>query len=314
MFDIQMMKFFLIICINYVQTKNLWNTIVAFGDANTDTGNVYNLTNYQWPLVPPYYQGRFSNGPLWIECLNNTSVFNYAYADATIDSDNLIAGYTGPNLTIVPSIRQQIITYLSTQYVGSMDTSQIIYIIWAGADEYIINPNVSASAVVAALLSAVYDLLGNQIKNLIVVNLPPLQSFPGLNSHRNLSTVVNQHNDYLLTNISYIQSNTPGVSIRIFDLYSLIAEILSNNSVYKLNKTSQCWTLSNYKIISQCSDPDQYVFIDNNYHFTRVIHQIIGDNIQQLFVSSSLRIVFSSKFSLFLCVILSRLMIMISFG
>lgn len=319
MFDIQIMKFnliFLIIFLGYVQTQTgllPLNTIVAFGDANTDTGNVYNLTNYQWPLVPPYYQGRFTNGPVWIEYLNISNILNYAYGDATIDNDNLIAGYTGPNRTLVPGIRQQIVTYLTAQYVTTMDLSQTLYIIWAGGDEYMINSSVSPSTVVATLLAAVYDLLVIGIEKLIVVNLPPLQSYPGINYDTIFSTLVIQHNNYLLSNITLIQSQYPQVSIEIFDLHSLITQILSDKSMYKLNTINPCWTQSNYKIISQCSNPDQYVFIDN-YHFTRVVHQIIADNIQQLIVSSSSRIFLLSKYSLFFCIILFQLMMMISLG
>ncbi|CAM4780750.1 unnamed protein product [Rotaria magnacalcarata] len=39
-----------------------FDTIVRFGDSHTDTGNVYNLTSHAWPIVPPYVEGRFSNG------------------------------------------------------------------------------------------------------------------------------------------------------------------------------------------------------------------------------------------------------------
>ncbi len=310
MFYVQIMKFnfiFLIIFINYVQTQTILlplTTIVTFGDANTDTGNVYNLTNHQWPLVPPYYQGRFTNGPVWIDNLNISNVFNYAYGDATIDNDNLIAGYTGPNQTLVPGIRQQIVTYLTVQYVATMDLSRTLYVIWAGGEEYLINSSVSASAVVATLLLAVYDLLNIGIQKLIVVNLPPLQAYPGLSDDSRFSTLVIQHNNYLLSNITLIQAQYPQVSIEIFDLNSLITKILSNNSMYKLNKINNCWTLSNYKIISQCLNPNQYVFIDN-YHFTTVIHEIIADNIQQLIVpsSSSSRILTSSKFYFIFCII-----------
>ena len=40
--------------------------IVAFGDSLIDTGNVFAATG-QPPA--PYYDGRFSNGPVWVEYL-----------------------------------------------------------------------------------------------------------------------------------------------------------------------------------------------------------------------------------------------------
>src|SRR4051794_25936876 len=46
--------------------------IVAFGDSLTDTGNLYAVTQTSpsGPFPPsPYYEGRFSNGPVWVEWL-----------------------------------------------------------------------------------------------------------------------------------------------------------------------------------------------------------------------------------------------------
>ncbi|MBV8232201.1 MAG: hypothetical protein JO329_19640, partial [Planctomycetaceae bacterium] len=41
--------------------------LVAFGDSLTDVGNVYHITNGTFPVSPPYDQGRFSDGPVWVE-------------------------------------------------------------------------------------------------------------------------------------------------------------------------------------------------------------------------------------------------------
>lgn len=43
--------------------------IVVFGDSLSDTGNFYYISGDTYPVSPPYYNGRFSNGPVWIETL-----------------------------------------------------------------------------------------------------------------------------------------------------------------------------------------------------------------------------------------------------
>jgi outer membrane lipase/esterase len=278
-------------------------TVVTFGDSNTDTGNVYNITNHQWPLVPPYYQGRFTDGPVWIERLNISNILNYAYGDATIDNDNLITGFTGPNMTPVPGIRQQIVAYLADHYMDTIDLSCTLYIIWASGNEYLINSSLSADIVVEALLTAVYDLLVIEIEHLIIINVPPLQSFPENDKNKILSTVIDEHNNYLVSNIIQIQLEYPTISIQIFDVNSLITKILANNSIYTLNTIDKCWNIVNNSIISQCINPNQYVFIDD-YHFTSIIHQIIADNIHQFIVSSSSRTFSFSKLYIFLFIIL----------
>ncbi|HDV5785644.1 TPA: hypothetical protein RJD83_002616 [Legionella pneumophila] len=41
--------------------------IVVFGDGLSDNGNLYAYTNHRRPASPAYYNGRFSNGPVWVE-------------------------------------------------------------------------------------------------------------------------------------------------------------------------------------------------------------------------------------------------------
>ena len=55
-----------------------FNRIYVFGDSLSDTGNVFNLTNFAKsfvdptiPIDPPagYFDGRYSNGPVWVDYL-----------------------------------------------------------------------------------------------------------------------------------------------------------------------------------------------------------------------------------------------------
>ncbi|CAF5179240.1 unnamed protein product, partial [Rotaria sp. Silwood1] len=94
-----------------IQSKKLpYDTIVCFGDSSSDTGNFYQLTNSKWPVDPPYYNGRFSNGKTWIEKLGVSNLINYAYGSATTDN-NLVQGFTTLNVR-VPGVRQQITKYM----------------------------------------------------------------------------------------------------------------------------------------------------------------------------------------------------------
>jgi phospholipase/lecithinase/hemolysin len=44
----------------------LFSEIVVFGDSESDAGNVFELSGDTYPASPPYWQGRFSNGPVWV--------------------------------------------------------------------------------------------------------------------------------------------------------------------------------------------------------------------------------------------------------
>ena len=262
-----------------------FDTIVSFGDSNTDTGNVYNLTGNRWPSVPPYYKGRFSNGPLWIEKLGVPELMNYAYGDATIVDDNLLGDFTRANRTRVPAVRQQIVKYLSENDITNANLSRTLHVIWAGNTEYLSNVNVSTELMVTNSCDAMEDLLLVGIDHLLIINLPPLNAFPRLVRDATLESRIVAHNNYLLTNISRLQASRTDVSMKLFDVYSLIKTLLSKQSTSTLNKVDPCWTINNRTVTAQCANPDDHVFIDSS-HFSSVVHQLIADRIRQFLLSS----------------------------
>jgi outer membrane lipase/esterase len=73
-----------------------YNQIVAFGDSLSDTGNDFILSGGTSPATP-YFQERFSNGPIWLDQLaiklgvagpgpSLSGGTNYAYGGATAGS------------------------------------------------------------------------------------------------------------------------------------------------------------------------------------------------------------------------------------
>lgn len=76
-----------------------FNDIVAFGDSLTDNGNIYAISGGLLPDPDTYYEGRFSNGPVWVEYmaaqlkLNGTLDDNaYGGAKSGWDSDVFSVG------------------------------------------------------------------------------------------------------------------------------------------------------------------------------------------------------------------------------
>lgn len=271
--------------------KLRFTSVVAFGDDNTDTGNVFALTDHQWPPVPPYNQGRFTDGRLWIENLGIANIQNYAYIGATTDNDNLVTGFTPPNQTSVPDVRQQIRNYLTQTDIGMVDLSRTLYVIWAGTNDYLGNASVTADLVVSSLVNAVYDLLVVGVTHLVLVNQPPLYAYPGFAyAHPDLNLTLKSQiltqNQLLQTNLSILDLLNNRASIRVFDVYSLIDNILVGNATSKLNAVDPCWIIGGDILLSNCSNPKQYVFIDE-LHLTSTIHQMIANGFRQFLCSSS---------------------------
>ncbi len=113
-----------------------FDAIYVFGDSYNDVGNLYAASGKTYP-PPPYYQGRFSNGPLWVEHVAGTYGLpmapslaggtDYAFGGAQV----LAAVPFGTGS--IPSVPQQVELYLS-QHKGKADPNAL-YIVEGGGND-----------------------------------------------------------------------------------------------------------------------------------------------------------------------------------
>src|SRR6478672_1761377 len=118
------------------QRASAFSQLVAFGDSLSDAGNVNNQT---FGISPgsPYWQGRFSNGPVWIEDLApsfSLSVPTYSRAGGANATNWAYGGaHTGPgSITHVfftfPNVQTQINNYLN----ANNPNANQLFVVWAG--------------------------------------------------------------------------------------------------------------------------------------------------------------------------------------
>lgn len=276
--------FLFVVVIESVEQTS-FDTFVFFGDSNTDTVQVSNLTNGQWPPSPPYWKGRASDGPIWVDRLTVGTSINYAYSAATTDN-NLIRGYTGPNGDIpVPGVRQQIEIFRNRTDLSKMNFGRTLFFIWAGANDYFFNLTLSPAVVVPSLLNSVNDLIQVGAQHLLIMNQPPLQIVPAavaLNLTAYITSLVLTHNANLSRSIDSLSKK----NVRLVDLYSLIGDVLNRTSLYGINNTQSCWQLINASFVPMCSSLNNSLFMDN-FHFTSRVHQILADEVQSLIGETS---------------------------
>lgn len=280
---------FLFLYIHLVNTQHIpFDTIVSFGDSNTDTGNVYNLTNYTWPIVPPYYHGRFSNGPVWIENLGISNIKNYAYGGATTDN-NLVKGYTALDTILVPGVRQQIQIYLNETNGININFTRTLYVIRVGGNDYYFNSTLSPSIVADSTINGVKDLLNLGAKHILIVNQSPVQTMPFIQTEEQSIYYRDRtiyHNKNLSKGIEKLGYDHHQVSLYLFDVYTFMLKTISNNSNVFTNIKDNCWNISNGRIIISCTNPNSYVYIDQ-YHFTARMHELTGNAVRQFIASFS---------------------------
>lgn len=91
-----------------------YGRLVVFGDSLSDNGNLYAASGNTAPASPPYFQGRFSNGPVFTELLGFTALRGAIPTSAVSGSVNFAYGgsRTDNNVAFPPGMRQQLTTYL----------------------------------------------------------------------------------------------------------------------------------------------------------------------------------------------------------
>lgn len=153
--------------------------LVVFGDSLSDTGNVFAVTLGAVPASPPYYAGRFSNGPVWVEYLAaalDLPFENLAYGGAQTDHGNLFDGLFGIDF---PGLADEIALFMSESAVIDPDA---VYVVWAGANDFRAAlargqiPDIAA--VIGNLVSTIEALYLAGGEHVVVLNLPDLGLTP----------------------------------------------------------------------------------------------------------------------------------------
>ncbi|MBH8562563.1 SGNH/GDSL hydrolase family protein [Nostoc sp. CENA67] len=263
-----------------------YDEIYVFGDSFSDTGNFYHATKGAIPPSPTYFEGRFSNGPVWEEYLAQQLGLtvnlsnNFAFGGATTGLDNI--GLPG-----LPGLQQQINSFTAENPSANPNA---LYIVWTGANDYFSYflggvPNFNKT--VTNLSQAVTSLAQVGAQNIMVVNLPDLGLFPvtGGNSQISsyLSTLTNAHNSKLNTTLKLLsQQLRPEINIIPLNVNSLFNRVIAAPGEFSFtNVTDSCIGNSSVVPIDISTQPitctpDKFLFWDE-IHPTTATHKLIGE-------------------------------------
>jgi phospholipase/lecithinase/hemolysin len=260
-----------------------FSSVYVFGDSLVDSGNTY-ARSFGLIPPPPYFPGRASNGPVWVEYLapelglTYNPATNFAFAGATSGTTNTLPFST---LFGLPGLQQEVASY--RLFNRSADPNGL-YILQAGADDYLGNGS-NPQTVVANLTNAIENLAAVGAKNFLISNLPDLGNLPGTRNTpaaTDLSLLTSVHNILLSTSlISLSQSFGSSVNLIPLDVNTLFSTVAANPTAFGLtNTTAACInptpSLATLGITpTVCSNPDSYLFWDD-IHPTTFAHQEIA--------------------------------------
>ncbi|PAX45694.1 SGNH/GDSL hydrolase family protein [Brunnivagina elsteri] len=235
----------------------------VFGDSLSDIGKAFALTGQGIPPAP-YFNGRFSNGPVWVEYLSpafGAKQTNYAIGGAnTGDTNTLIPG----NPLKLPGLAQQVEEFTATNPKVDEDA---LYILWAGANDYLGGGQTNPGIPVGNITNAVTSLAKLGAKNFLVANLPDLGKLPGTinkDFSTGLSTLTAFHNTLLNSSLTTL-SQQLGLKMIQLDVNDLFSQAIATKVF--ANTTEPCLNLAAKTI---CSNPNDYLFWDDihptNFH------------------------------------------------
>ena len=273
------------------ETPNLgFEGIVVFGDSLTDTGNFYYVSGGTYPLSPPYYNGRFSNGPAWIESfaplLGVEADFTTPYLVNPFAADNFATGGANSDSTDIWGVglglHTQIGLYAST---GRGFASDDLAVVWSGANDYLFGGATDPNVVVGNLSFGLAALNSLGAEHLLVMNMPGLGNTPLLNGtpySDMFNTLSAGHNILLENSVAALRASL-GAEIIYVDVETAVSEILSNGARYGFTNTTGSCLDADKNWTGLCSlnpdysiNADGFVFFDA-IHPTAQTHELLAE-------------------------------------
>ncbi|WP_282608172.1 SGNH/GDSL hydrolase family protein [Pelagibius sp. Alg239-R121] len=274
-----------------------YTQLFVFGDSLSDSGNIFNLTGGTFPPSPPYFPGRFSNGPNWVDQfgaqlgLNPTlgtdpglnpvappsDGINFAYGAATSGATTIAHLATGnPALSVLPGLTQQIQQFQSIYAGPNTPDPDALFVLWIGGNDYLFGINDPAT-VLANIENAINTLSGLGAENFLIANLPdlgetPLAGFQGAEGPLNAVTQV--HNDGLEQLLGTLDGN-----FSLLDINALFKEALADPAAFGFNNAEDAFLqtcfVNGQFVCPPGTSPNDFVYWDE-VHPTTAAHRVIA--------------------------------------
>lgn len=250
--------------------------LVVFGDSLSDVGNINQSTLGAQP-GSDYYQGRFSNGPLYIDYVaaelgkpmhhSRDGGLNFAHGGA------LTSGTGFPSNLFIDDLDDQVGDFLAADSPAADD----LLVVWIGGNNIAALTDAGGGSVQPAVDSLIGDLtrLYNAGgRDFLVPNLPPIGKTPRYNQTTRAAladSLAGQFNDALAASLLAFAGSRPDANVFELDIDGLFDKILANPDRFGLTNVTD----PAYNGGSTVSNPDQYLFWDD-FHPTRVAHEGLG--------------------------------------
>ena len=264
--------------------------VVSFGDSLSDNGNLYAASGGTRPLSPPYFNGRFSNGPTFAELLNGpmqtagaaalggipinpTANQNYAFGGSRTDT---LAAFP-------PGVPDQINFFLAED--GVFAANDVVTLL-AGANDIFQNPVLTPAGIVAASTQAAQNVgaAANTLSQigaptLIVINLPDIgltPAYSGSVTTQSAGTLASDTFNIALSDAVYASAAVnPGTDTFLVDLERVFSAAIADPGRFGFTNVMDACTAVAACVTGSQDVQNQFLFWDT-VHPTAAGHQLIA--------------------------------------
>lgn len=272
-----------------------YDSFYIIGDSLSDVGNLYTLSGETDPPSPPYFDGRFSNGPVWTEylasdlgvsparitspnALTTEDGINVAFGGATAGDINIANPF---GTTRFPGLSPQL-TLLEewSNLTGRRLSADSLVSVWAGGNDYLFDLTSDPQIPVANLTEAVATVYALGARTVIVGNLPDLGATPRGRSLSAMQTqeLTNQtleHNALLERSLLQLEASLTGLDVLVLDAFTLFERAIADPTGFGFTNVAQgC-------LIVGCDDPNRFLFFDG-IHPSSAAHRFIAAEARSL--------------------------------
>jgi phospholipase/lecithinase/hemolysin len=264
-----------------------FSEIVVFGDSLSDTGNVFIITGPPphgglpgpLPPDPPYFMGRWSNGPVWVEKM--ASILGVPVPEPSlIGGTNYAWGTaeTGEGLSFygLPNIGMQIDSFLD----GNQPREDQLFVVFGGANDFSVLEPADPAEVVANVVDHITKLADEGAKYFVVPNLPPLGKAPiALGSPEELLLDLLSIDFNIRSAVALRRLERElGITIIRPNVFAFYELMIAFPGFFGLENVTESAKLvpDDFWDDGVVDNPDDYLYFDFT-HPTRVVHELMGE-------------------------------------
>lgn len=250
--------------------------LFVFGDSLSDTGNYYHLSGGAPPA--PYAEGRFCNGPLWVEYLAGylgmeyQPADNFAVAGATTGTLNSNDGFAGK---VYPGLLDEVAAF--TEGAIPAESDRALYIVGAGANDFFValvtkqSPATLIAEGVNNTVQAVQQLKASGARYILVMNVPDLGVTPmaaSLGLSAPLAQLTAAYNQTLEMALDQLEAT--GLHTIRLNSFGVLDEMAGSPVEFGFTNST-----TPFLFASSSDQPNSYLFWDS-VHPTTLAHEVLA--------------------------------------